>query len=168
MQAANDVVPFHSSRASAVLCKALEEEVWKYIAQLRDVPRSLRLWQHRNVHVACQAHQCLRHGKCISKRDVYYTAPGLFARQSNADAAVRRVARTLGVHSNELNIVAAQKSLVSGDLSFADECGNYVKLGAYEDEAIFVPARPERLPALRCGATKVLVYVNALQNLIRL
>jgi DNA topoisomerase VI subunit A len=143
----------------APVVAALEASVLRYVADAASASVPLAPHRHRDAFVTMTAHGLLLAGCTATKRDVYYMAKALFGRQANADAAVARVAAAVPCHRNDLNIVAASKSIVAGDLRFATEDGHTVDVGLFGPAGVLVPARPERLTAVQTRAEFILVYV---------
>lgn len=61
-------------------------------------------------------HEALVSGHVITKRNIYYQNPDLFGSQQYVDNLVDDVAFTFGVGRDMLNIVAAYKGLVAGNI----------------------------------------------------
>jgi DNA topoisomerase VI subunit A len=95
-----------------------------------------------------------------SLRDCYYMCSKLFGRQSNADAAAARVAASIPTMRNNLNIVAAPKGLVAGDLTYVTEHGNLISVDLFAPNGVFIPPRPERMANIATNAPFVLMYVG--------
>jgi meiotic recombination protein SPO11 len=142
----------------ATILSRLEDQVTAYI-QSAACPGTLQLHRLRDAFVASIGHRLLLSGHTSTKRDIYYMNKALFGRQSNADAAVERVAATVPCHRNNLNIVAASKALVAGDLTYVTEQGFEIKVNMFGHSGVLVPPRPERLTQIGTDAEFVLVYV---------
>lgn len=117
--------------------------------------------QLRAAYVASVSHALLHTGATMTKRDLYYLCRALFRTSVSADRAVTALARSLGVPSNDLNIVAAPKGIASGPVSWIDESNAHVSVGGFGPAGALIPARPERLRRLRTSASLILVYVSA-------
>jgi Type IIB DNA topoisomerase len=136
----------------------LEVIVMQYIRLLVSDPCvRIPLAKLRDAFIASQAHVLLQTGVTATKRDMYYMCRFLFRRQENANAAIHRVAAAVGTHCNNLNIVAAQKGLVAGDLSFLGEHGEYTNVALFGPSGILIPPRPERLSQITTSASFILV-----------
>jgi meiotic recombination protein SPO11 len=139
-------------------CVALEVMIMQYIRVLiSDSCVQIPLSKHRDAFIAAQAHLLLQSRVTATKRDMYYTSRFLFRRQENANAAILRVAAEVGTHCNNLNIVAAQKGLVAGDLSFLGEHGEYTNIALFGTSGTLIPPRPERLSQITTSANFILV-----------
>ncbi|KAM0264318.1 hypothetical protein ACHAQJ_000808 [Trichoderma viride] len=63
------------------------------------------------------AHDALVSGIVLTKRHIFYQHQELFANQRTVDKLVDNLALALGVHRDDLNIVASSKGVFSGPLS---------------------------------------------------
>lgn len=147
----------------ARIISCLEMELLSYMLELsvaQKAEKALALARHRDAFVAATAHALLLAGAVLTKRDVYYLATALFGSQGNADAALQRVTLATQCHRNDLNIVAAPKSLVAGDLEFVSEDDYVIKVSGFGAAGLLIPARPERIKQISTNAKFVLVYVE--------
>jgi meiotic recombination protein SPO11 len=140
------------------VCAGLEVCILEYLRLISSSPGKIFLLaKHRDAFVAAHAVRLLRSGLTASKRDVYYMCRQLFQRQENASASIHRVAAAIGIHSNNLNIVAAQKGLVAGSISFVGEQGEITDVALFGSSGILIPSRPERLTHIQTSASFILV-----------
>lgn len=140
----------------------LEEHILAYVQDVNTANNAsavLPPMHHRDAFIAATAHSLLLAGDILTKRDVYYLVTALFGNQSNADAAVERVALAVECHRNDLNIVAAPKSLVAGSLSFVSEDDHLIHVAGFGPAGLLIPARPERIKNITTSALFVLVCV---------
>ncbi|KAF2859720.1 DNA topoisomerase IV, alpha subunit [Piedraia hortae CBS 480.64] len=63
-------------------------------------------------------HEALRNDTVLSKRDLYYRDPALFRTQATVDRWVDILAASFGVSREQLNVTAAAKGLVAGNIIF--------------------------------------------------
>ncbi|KAI1440201.1 DNA topoisomerase IV, alpha subunit [Annulohypoxylon stygium] len=68
------------------------------------------------LQILHMCHEALVSGHVITKRNIYYQNPDLFGSQQYVDNLVDDVAFTFGVGRDMLNIVAAYKGLVAGNI----------------------------------------------------
>lgn len=139
------------------LLVTLEAYILHFLSAAVASNAPLPLARQRAAFVATKSHALLLSGHTATKRDLYYMAKALFGRQGNADAALQRVASDLPCASNDLNIVAASKSLVAGKLSFVSEDGYAIHVDMFGSSGTLIPARPERFLSLNTDAEFVLV-----------
>ncbi|KAI1206884.1 DNA topoisomerase IV, alpha subunit [Annulohypoxylon truncatum] len=69
------------------------------------------------LQILHMCHEALVSGHVITKRNIYYQNPDLFGNQPYVDNLVDDVAFTFGVGRDVLNIVAAYKGLVAGNIT---------------------------------------------------
>lgn len=136
---------------------ALEAYILHFLSAAVASYAPLPLARQRAAFVAAKAHALLLSGHTATKRDLYYMAKTLFGRQDNTDAALQRVASDIPCASNDLNIVAASKSLVAGKLSFVSEDSYAIHVDMFGSSGMLIPARPERFLSLSTDAEFVLV-----------
>lgn len=143
---------FHSKPLVQKIEKALLRNLQQY-----QCTKTVRLHRLRDLYTMASAHMLLKKQITASKRDLYYMGRGIFKTQSNADASLERVSRTLGTERSNLNILGAPRALIAGHLTFADENGLFVDVSAFDYNPILIPPRPERLRMLMTDARFVLV-----------
>mmetsp|Transcript_13188 Transcript_13188/g.40559 ORF Transcript_13188/g.40559 Transcript_13188/m.40559 type:complete len:165 (-) Transcript_13188:470-964(-) len=100
----------------------------------------------RWLFVAKTVYGLLQTGKTISKRDLYYLDVALFGRQQTSDCVLEKLAGQLKLCRNATNVIAAPRSLISGNISWVGECGEVHDAGRHGMSTVFVPSFP-RLPA---------------------
>ncbi|KAF1941179.1 DNA topoisomerase IV, alpha subunit [Clathrospora elynae] len=74
----------------------------------------------------------------MTKRDIYYRHPDLFAKQAVVDRYVDDLACTFGITRAQLNVTAAAKGLVAGNFTLNRESGHQMN-GMNDREGILVP-----------------------------
>lgn len=148
----------------ARIISSLERELLCYLSDsqaAQNMHQALAPSRHRDAFMAATAHTILIAGDVLTKRDVYYLSKALFGSQRNADAALERVALAVQCHRNDLNIVAAPKSLVAGDLDFVSEDDHAIKVSGFGPAGLLIPGRPERMKHISTNANFVLVCVSS-------
>jgi meiotic recombination protein SPO11 len=73
------------------------------------------------ARVLSLVHAVLRRGIHVTKRDLFYTDVKLFGDQSQSDAVLDDVSCMLGCTRSSLHVVASEKGVVVGRLTFADD-----------------------------------------------
>ncbi|KAK0720130.1 Spo11/DNA topoisomerase VI subunit A [Lasiosphaeris hirsuta] len=86
------------------------------------------------------SHEALVSGNLITKRNIYYQNIDIFKSQAVVDDIVDNLALTLGVGRGDLNIVAASKALISGDIEFMMRSGAVVHCGLSRDSGVLLPS----------------------------
>ncbi|KAK3359637.1 Spo11/DNA topoisomerase VI subunit A [Lasiosphaeria hispida] len=86
------------------------------------------------------SHEALVSGNLITKRNIYYQNIDMFKSQAVVDNIVDNLAFTLGVGRGDLNIVAAAKGLISGDIEFLMRGGAVVQCGLSRDSGFLLPS----------------------------
>ena len=81
-------------------------------------------------------HQLLLENIHVTKRDLYYTDVPLFENQNRTDEAIENLAVLLQIPRNSLHIVASQKGVVGGLLSFY-EGSTFVDVSKYGVEVFY-------------------------------
>ncbi|KXJ93479.1 Spo11/DNA topoisomerase VI subunit A [Microdochium bolleyi] len=79
-------------------------------------------------------HEALTKDYIVTKRNIYYQDPGLFGSQDYVDRLVDDIAFTFGVSRDALNIVAAAKGLVAGNLTVTFKDGLMLYCDGYEKD----------------------------------
>ncbi|KAL2040644.1 hypothetical protein N7G274_006623 [Stereocaulon virgatum] len=74
-------------------------------------------------------HEALCDDVMVSKRNIYYKDPALFKTQAVVDRYVDILAYTFGVQRSALNVTAAAKGLVAGELTLTNVNGTTVRRG---------------------------------------
>ncbi|KAM3068895.1 endodeoxyribonuclease [Clarireedia jacksonii] len=98
----NSAQDFNRKTRSVSFPTASPKEAWKFVTLLRILELS---------------HEALVTGNIITKRDLYYCDPELFAEQEFLNRYIDDIAYTLGLKRDALNIVAAAKGLLTGCLT---------------------------------------------------
>uniref|UniRef100_A0A0E0KC84 DNA topoisomerase 6 subunit A n=1 Tax=Oryza punctata TaxID=4537 RepID=A0A0E0KC84_ORYPU len=73
------------------------------------------------ARVLSLVHAVLRRGIHVTKRDLFYTDVKLFGDQAQSDAVLDDVSCMLGCTRSSLHVVASEKGVVVGRLTFADD-----------------------------------------------
>ncbi|BFZ59960.1 endodeoxyribonuclease [Saitoella coloradoensis] len=89
------------------------------------------------IHTLDAVHIALLTNTITTKRDIYYTAPALYRSQRTVDTQIDDIACTLSVNRSDLNVVAAAKGLVCGNVVIVRDDGGRVECG--ETEGVLVP-----------------------------
>lgn len=113
----------------------------------------------RIAYLASVAHSNIIEGKLLTKRDIYYMARNLFPNPAAVDRALHALSVSVKVARNDLNIVAAAKGLVAGNIAFVDEDGHSVNVAMFGAGGCLVPCRPERMRDIKSDACAVVVCV---------
>lgn len=120
----------------------------------------------RVVYLAIHSHSCIQQNQVLTKRDVYYMCRSLFANVSRVDRALAILSSITGVQRNDMNIVAAPKGLVVGQVAFVDESANEINVSMFGVDGCLIPSRPERMLHVSSDASAIIVYAkNARQDL---
>lgn len=114
----------------------------------------------RIAYLASLAHSHVRQGKLLTKRDIYYMCRLLFSSPASVDRALDALSEGLQVPRNDLNIVAAPKGIVAGNIAFVDEDGHYLNVAMFGPDGCLIPPRPERMRDVVTDACAVVVYVS--------
>lgn len=122
-----------------------------------DTGKRTPLGALRVAYLASLAHSHILQGKLLTKRDIYYMCRALFASPASVDRALDTLSEGLQVPRNELNIVAAPKGIVSGNVAFVDEAGHAVNVGMFGPDGCLIPPRPERMREVVTDACAVVV-----------
>lgn len=130
----------------------------KPLFYLSNIPQS-PLTVLRISYLASLSFTHLVQNRLITKRDIYYLSPLLFPNPAIVDRALNSLAKLLCVFRNDLNIVAAPKGLVAGQLNFIDESASHVDVAMFDTHPCIIPSRPERMLHLATDACAVVVYV---------
>ena len=80
----------------------------------------------------------------------------LFPSQQTADTALSALGKRICIHTNDLNIVAAPKGIVTGPITYVGEHVDQVDLALFGPQGNLIPPRPERLRDLKCHAHLIL------------
>ncbi|KAI5780761.1 Spo11/DNA topoisomerase VI subunit A [Geopyxis carbonaria] len=86
------------------------------------------------------AYECVLADRIYTKRDVYYRDVNLFRKQSVVDNMLNDLAATLGVRRASLNIVAAAKGLVTGNIQLYMQRGSVLCCNRV-DGGLLIPHR---------------------------
>jgi hypothetical protein len=81
-------------------------------------------------------HQVLRKKIHITKRDLFYTDVKLFVDQSHSDAVLDDLACMLGCTRTSLHVVASEKGIVVGKLTFRDD-GDLIDCRYIQNDTLF-------------------------------
>lgn len=155
----------HTARAMSEsgdirIMQALECIVLDFVSYCAHPQQTCSTIAHlRTAYVASVAHALLRDRHTMTRRDLYYMSKVLFPSQPTAERTIASLARTVGAHPNDLNIVAAPKGIVAGPMSYVGESNAYVNVLLFGCEGSLIPSRPERLGRLSSTAKIILVYV---------
>ncbi|KAH7033613.1 Spo11/DNA topoisomerase VI subunit A [Microdochium trichocladiopsis] len=95
-------------------------------------------------------HEALVNDYIVTKRSIYYQDPALFGSQEFVNRLVDGLAFTLGVSRDALNIVAAAKGLIVGDLVVRSKDGTTTKY-SYGEKGALLP-RTRTIQQLELGA----------------
>ncbi|PSK36574.1 hypothetical protein B9Z65_1757 [Elsinoe australis] len=87
-------------------------------------------------------HEALKTAAPVSKRDVFYHDPALFATQATIDRHVDMIASAFGVTRADLNVTAAAKGLIAGALTLHHRNGALTEITS---EAELMPSPGELL-----------------------
>ncbi|KAI1078690.1 DNA topoisomerase IV, alpha subunit [Whalleya microplaca] len=90
------------------------------------------------LQILHMSHEALVSGNIITKRNVYYQNPGLFGSQQYVDNLVDDIAFTFGVGRDALNIVAACKGLIAGNIQIDLKDGSVVDCSS-DDNGTLIP-----------------------------
>ncbi|PQE23868.1 meiotic recombination spo11 protein [Rutstroemia sp. NJR-2017a BBW] len=121
---ANPTVDSKQNTRSVNFPSTSPREAWKFITLLRILELS---------------HEALVTGNVITKRDLYYRDPELFAEQSFVDRYLDDIAYTLSLKRDALNVVAAAKGLLTGCLTVTKKDGSVIDYSSGVDLQL-VPA----------------------------
>lgn len=111
----------------------------------------------RITYLASITLACILENRVITKRDVYYMCRSLFCNTQTVDRALETLSLCTGVPRNDLNVVAAPKGIVFGEVRFVDELGFDINVGMFGLEGCLIPSRPERMSHIKVGAHSVLM-----------
>ncbi|KAL7896699.1 Spo11/DNA topoisomerase VI subunit A [Trichoderma sp. TUCIM 5745] len=109
------------------------------------------------------AHDALVSGIVLTKRHIFYQHQELFGSQRTVDRLVDSLALALGIHRDELNIVASSKGVFSGSLSIRLQDDRVIG-PATGDAGITLPTTGS-IAALNCEATRWILVVE--KDLVR-
>lgn len=143
-------------RDQSVLAK-LEKFTLEFVQQLALSDGSITVAHVRRQFIAALAHDLIRNKRTVTKRDVYYSTKLLFKDVPSVDRALKSLCTALGIDVLELNIVAAPKSFVSGNLFFTTYDGHDVNVAIYGPQGILCPARPDRLTNVHTQTKAILM-----------
>ncbi|KAK9478101.1 Spo11/DNA topoisomerase VI subunit A [Lipomyces japonicus] len=117
------VLPAVSSRASSVdrFKRVILEKKYSTFFPGKNLPASLRF--AAILKLLDIISENVTNGSIVTKRDIYYQDVDLFKNQTAVDRHIDNIARTLGATRAMLGIVAAQKGLVCGFMSFNRQDG---------------------------------------------
>ncbi|KNC85250.1 DNA topoisomerase 6 subunit A [Sphaeroforma arctica JP610] len=96
-----------------VLKDAVSSRPFSNVSSVKKVAISTR--------VLSLIHEVVSKNIHITKRDLFYTDVKLFTKQSESDAIIEDVATMIGCTRNSLNVVASEKGVVVGRMSFRDD-----------------------------------------------
>jgi meiotic recombination protein SPO11 len=108
---------------------------------LRFPGRSVReSWRFTAVvKVLCLIRDCLLNNVVVTNRDIYYRDVALFESQRKVNGIVDSVCRALDVDRVSLNVVAAAKGLVHGNLKLSTSAGDVVRISR-RDGPVLIPS----------------------------
>ncbi|GLE06353.1 hypothetical protein PINS_up015600 [Pythium insidiosum] len=101
-------------------------------------------------------HQVLLKGIHVTKRDLFYTDVKLFKEQSETDTILDDVACMVGCTRSSLNVVASEKGIVVGRLSFRDD-GDLIDCTKMGVGGKAIPPYMDRISDLRSDAEFILL-----------
>ncbi|KAK6453036.1 hypothetical protein FP744_10009288 [Trichoderma asperellum] len=104
------------------------------------------------------AHDALVSGIVLTKRHIFYQHQELFGSQRTVDKLVDSLALALGIHRDELNIVASSKGVFSGPLSIRLQDDRVIG-PATSDAGITVPTTAS-IATINCEATRWILVVE--------
>ncbi|UKZ70779.1 uncharacterized protein TrAtP1_011748 [Trichoderma atroviride] len=104
------------------------------------------------------AHDALVSGIVLTKRHIFYQHQELFSSQRTVDKLVDSLALALGIHRDELNIVASSKGVFSGSLSIRLQDDRVIG-PATGDAGITLPTTGS-IATLNCEATRWILVVE--------
>lgn len=125
--------------------------------QPRNPSRRTSIVALRMAYLAAIAHNQIQSESILTKRDVYYMCRSIFPNPESVDRALTILSKETGIMRNDLNIVAAPKGLVSGNLSFIDENGHYVDIAKFSGDGCLIPPRPERICEVKTQAKAIVM-----------
>ena len=96
-----------------VLGDKFSERQFLNVSQARKTAITMRVFQLVHQVVAKRIH--------VTKRDLFYTDVKLFTKQEESDAVLDDVAATIGCPRHGLHVVASDKGLVVGRISFHED-----------------------------------------------
>ncbi|KAI1733510.1 Spo11/DNA topoisomerase VI subunit A [Xylaria scruposa] len=85
------------------------------------------------------SHEALVAGTVITKRAIYYQNPELFGSQQYVNELVDDIAFTFGLGRDALNIVAASKGLIAGDMSVTIGSGSVFECSSDDCQGVLLP-----------------------------
>ncbi|KAA8909420.1 hypothetical protein TRICI_004487 [Trichomonascus ciferrii] len=91
------------------------------------------------IKVLCLVRDCLKNNVVVTNRDIYYRDVVLFESQRKANSIVDSVCRMLNVDRVSLNVVAAAKGLVHGNLKLCTASGDVVHISTL-DGPVLIPS----------------------------
>ncbi|KAI0157961.1 DNA topoisomerase IV, alpha subunit [Hypoxylon sp. FL1284] len=103
-------------------------------------------------------HEALISGYIITKRNIYYQDPDLFGSQRYVDTLVDDIAFTFGVGRDALNIVAASKGLIAGNVFLT--LRNDTILACSSDSSGTLIPHPEGICRIDIAGAKWIVIVE--------
>lgn len=92
----------------------------------------------------------------VTKRDLFYTDVKLFQTQDHTDAVVEDIACMIGCTRTSLNVVASEKGLVIGQISFRDD-GDFIDCTKMGVGGKAIPPTIDRITDIRGSAKFVLL-----------
>ena len=101
-------------------------------------------------------HEVVTKGIHVTKRDLFYTDVKLFKKQEESDAVLDDAACTIGCPRSCLNVVAADKGLVVGRVSF-DEDGDPIDCTRMGVTGKAIPAYIDKITNIRSDAEFILL-----------
>ncbi|KAL6897622.1 Spo11/DNA topoisomerase VI subunit A [Trichoderma evansii] len=104
------------------------------------------------------AHDALVSGIVLTKRHIFYQHQELFGSQRTVDKLVDSLALALGIHRDELNIVASSKGVFSGSLSIRLQDDRVIG-PAMGDAGITLPMTGS-IATISCEATRWILVVE--------
>lgn len=108
------------------------------------------------ARVLSLVHEVVGKGIHVTKRDLFYTDVKLFKRQEESDAVLDDAACTLGCPRSCLNVVAADKGLVVGRLSF-DEDGDPIDCTRMGVTGKAIPSYIDKISNIQSDAEFILL-----------
>lgn len=108
------------------------------------------------ARVLSLVHEVVGKGIHVTKRDLFYTDVKLFKRQEDSDAVLDDAACTLGCPRSCLNVVAADKGLVVGRLTF-DEDGDPIDCTRMGVTGKAIPSYIDKISNIQSDAEFILL-----------
>ena len=103
-------------------------------------------------------HEVVSRGIHITKRDLFYTDVKLFTKQADSDAVLDDVACMVGCTRTSLNVVASEKGIVVGCVSFRDD-GDFIDCTKMGVGGKAIPSLIDRITDIQ-GTAKFVLLVE--------